>query len=309
MATADGSVTIVTLDRAALAPILVRPPRSATLQSRWLSPLALADLDGNGTLEILVASETALHALSATGAELQGWPYPFRLDPALEREPEPGRGAGSPLVADLDGDGTVEIALHLPGGAWLVWSPNAERRRDLEAALPARAEFTPLLADLDGQPGAELAAFGRFDAATRYLAAPDSLVTTPVTEIGVWMLPHAGRVAWGELGGGPGHAFLDASERQVTPSANDSALPSFVVGPNPAANELRARIVLTEAATVHCQLFNLEGELVAEGSRAGSAGTLVEIPLAVSRLAPGIYLAQLDLSTGGRRTRPVAIRR
>ena len=167
--------------------------RVAALGAQSVSPLALADLDGNGTLEILLATESALHLLSSSGAEWPGWPYPFRLEPGLEREPQPGLGAGSPLVADLDGDGAQEIALHLPGGAFLVWNAGAERRHDLEAALPARGEFTPLVADLDAaSAGVELAALGRFGAAVGYVAAAESLVVSPRTQVAVWSVPGRG---------------------------------------------------------------------------------------------------------------------
>jgi hypothetical protein len=266
-------------------------------------------VDGDGTLEILLATESAMHVLSATGAALRGWPDPFRHEPGLEREPEPGRGAGSPLAADLDGDGALEIALHLPGGAWCVWDASGARRRDLETSLPARGEPTPLLADLDASPGLELAALGRFPVSQRYLAEPDSLITAARTEIVVWRLPAAGAVAWGEWGGGPGHAFFDDLARSVQPSPNDAALPSFAIGPNPAAAEVRARITLTAPARVRCRLFTLEGEVVRESERDGEAGTIVEIPIDLRGLASGPYLVQLELSTGGRRVRPLAVRR
>ena len=270
-----------------------------------LSPLALADLDGDGTLEILVASESAMHALSLTGAEMTGWPYEFRLEPGLERETDPGRGAGSPLAADLDGDGRVEVALHLPGGAFLVWDALGKRRRDLEAALPAGAGRTPLLGDLDGDGVLELAACGRF---ARLHAGYDSLLATPRTEIATWSLPRAGAIAWGELGGDGSHAFHDARRRPLRTYPNDIKLPSFVVGPNPASESVQARIRLTAPARVRCRLFDLEGQAVRDASREGAAGSIVEFSFDLRGLASGVYLAHLELSTGGHSTRPLAVR-
>ena len=172
-----------------------------------------------------------------------------------------------------------------------------------------RSLTTPLLADLDTSPGLELAALGRFAVSQRYLAEPESLVTAARTEIAVWRLPVAGAVAWGEWGGGPGHAFFDGLSRPVQSAPNDVALSSFAVGPNPAGAEARARVTLTAAARVRCRLFTLEGEAVRESEREGAPGTIVEIPIDLRGLASGTYLVQLELSTGGRRVRPLAVGR
>jgi hypothetical protein len=251
-----------------------------------------------------------LHVLSATGAEMSGWPYPFRSEASLEHEPQPGRGAGSPLAADLDGDGQSEIFLQLPGGALLVWDARGHRRRDLEAALPARAESTPLLADLDPTAvGLELASLGHFDAARGHRAGSDSLITAPHTELAIWSWSRAAGLEWGELGGAGTHSFHSTSERHVRTAPNDAGLSSFVVGPNPATDRVQARVQLTAPARVRCRLFNLEGEKVLEASSDGVAGTIVELTFDVGRLASGVYLVQMELSTGGRRTRPVAVTR
>jgi hypothetical protein len=56
-------------------------------------------------------------------------------------------------------------------------------------------------------------------------------------------------------------------------------------------------------------LFDLEGQVVREARQQGGAGSIVEIVLDLRGIAPGVYLAQLELSTGGRRTRPLAVKR
>jgi hypothetical protein len=247
--------------------------------------------------------------MSLTGAALAGWPHRLEPEPGLRPAPAPGRGAGSPLAADLDGDGAPEVLVHLAGGALRVSSAGGVRRRELEAALPAWAASSPILADLDpAQPGLEMAAFGSF-LALRGAAGPDSLDLARVAEIATWSLPAVRSVPWGEWGGGPGHAFRADSDAGVQPTPNDAALPSFAVGPNPAATSLQARVRLTSPARVRCRIFDLEGEVVAERSADGLAGTIVEFTFDVGRLAAGVYLAQMEVSSGGSRTRPVVVRR
>ena len=125
----------------------------------------------------------------------------------------------------------------------------------------------------------------------------------------MWSWPRLGEVAWAEVGGGSGHAFLSRFERELLPQANDASLSSFVVAPNPAAVDLRARVELTAPSTASCDLYNLEGERVRGQSRAGTTGEIVEFHFDVSGLASGIYLARMELSSGGTKVLPVAIRR
>jgi M6 family metalloprotease-like protein len=280
--------------------------RLVELGDRGFSPLALADLDGDGTLEVLAVGRRAMHVLSATGAERHGWPYPFDREPALQNEPAPGDAAGGPLVADLDDAGGLEILAHLRGGAMLVWNASGERRPDLEAALPARAAGTPLIAD------SLLVTAGRFSPTRAYLAGPGRLATAPAGELAVFrLLPQANlphlRTVWGELGGSPGHTFRDDAPRSVMQSANDPSLASFAAGPNPARDRLRLRIELSADAAVHCRMFDLEGQIVRAAERQGSAGTVEEFEIDVHDLASGVYIAQLELSTGGRRSTPVVV--
>jgi hypothetical protein len=313
----DGSDEVVLLDDAgalfhATSPrpgVLVVQPM-ADVHDSGFSPLAAADLDADGALEILAVGANAMHVLSFSGAAKAGWPDSFARDPALANEPEAGRGAGTPLVADLDQDGASEVLAHLAGGALRFWGRDGRRRGDLETALPATAVASALVADLDGDGRAELAALGRFSRLVSYRAPSEDLVLEPRTELGIWRSGMIVRdVAWGELGGNSRHDFHAARPGSIRPRPNDAALPSFVVAPNPASKLLQARVELTAPATVRCGLFNLEGEIVAEHSRAGSTGEIVEFTFDVSRLASGIYLARLELSTGGTRLRPVAIRR
>jgi hypothetical protein len=66
---------------------------------------------------------------------------------------------------------------------------------------------------------------------------------------------------------------------------------------------------LTSPARVHCRLFDLEGEMVGEKSSPGVPGSIVEFTFDLHGVASGTYLVQLELSTGGRRTRPLVVTR
>lgn len=272
------------------------------------SPPALADLNGDQTLEIVFTGAHAVHALSSSGAELRGWPYVLAQDAGLRDAAEPGRDAGAPVVADLDGDGRLDVLVHLRDGACLVLDTDGRRRRDLEIALPARAAGTPALLDLENDGRFELVAAGSFDVLRGYDAGPEHARTERRGELAVLQWPDAVRVAWSQLGGGPGHTFRDDSARRVEERANAPGIPSFAVGPNPAGEEVRARVELTAAATALCRLFDLEGQIVRAERRAGGAGAILEFQFDCRSLASGVYVLQMDVPGAGRRSVPVVVR-
>jgi hypothetical protein len=88
---------------------------------------AVADLDGDGSLEILIGGEDRrLHAFHHDGVPVSGFPIEIGAE-----------ARGTPAVWDLDGDGVVEIALagwdrklhvwrypgffNVLGAAWPMW--------------------------------------------------------------------------------------------------------------------------------------------------------------------------------------------
>ncbi len=77
----------------------------------------IADVDGDGVGDIIVAgfttilpSDGVLYAWTATGDLIAGFPmvFPFR-----------GLGSGSPVVADIDGDGMAEISISTTPGIFV----------------------------------------------------------------------------------------------------------------------------------------------------------------------------------------------
>ena len=202
-----------------------RAPRSRGARFRTL---AVADLDGDGTREVVAGSAhlqatEQLVALTAAGAVLPGWP--------ARRSGEPGFGWGlfneNVAIADLDGDGDLELvnptdthyvtALDHQGGQ-LSASAHVRRGKGLEPGGGARdqaadlrgyaqcgvehrpnfADSAPAIGDLDGDGTPEIVIVGNVQScAGEY----QSLYHAPIV---LRRRPHAlGRAGERRLDGAP----------------------------------------------------------------------------------------------------------
>ncbi len=115
------------------------------------APPTLADIDGDGVDEIFIAEEDfAMHAYTAVGALLPGWPV---------------RGGGSqgyhtPAVADLDGDGDLEVVFTT---GWATGGANLHAVHHDGTAVTGfplvfntDADSFPVIGDVDGDGAPEI---------------------------------------------------------------------------------------------------------------------------------------------------------
>ncbi|MCC6225333.1 MAG: VCBS repeat-containing protein [Microthrixaceae bacterium] len=101
---------------------------------------AFGDLDGDGRDELIVATDDGyVHAFGADGSEPHGWPvrtqaapwWPTRSRIAVGEKIPPAHnsiGVGAPVVADLDGDGRLDVATTDGGGSVTVWDATGRER-------------------------------------------------------------------------------------------------------------------------------------------------------------------------------------
>ena len=136
---------------------------------------ALADLDGDFDLEVVFntlqkidsAPEGWVYAVSGSGAALAGWPQRPNTPATCDTQIHYGTSS-SPVIADLDGDGSLEIALN---SNWEVvaWSAAGVQLTRADSCPDPPTDWLlttggPLgaigAADLDGDGAAELVAAG-----------------------------------------------------------------------------------------------------------------------------------------------------
>lgn len=101
---------------------------------------ALADLDGDTKLEVIIGStDRRVYALRGDGSPLTGWP----------RETG-GIVTSSPAVGDLDADGVLDVVVGSGDGKVYVWSADGRPKAGWPFETGLSIDSSPALADLDG---------------------------------------------------------------------------------------------------------------------------------------------------------------
>lgn len=182
-----------------------------TLQNVWSfqtddnassADAVLVDLDGDGRVEIVKSVD------NYAGDEAHDAIYAIKTDGKMLWKAPGISGEDSPNVADLDGDGSVEIVGMTFGGEvyCLDASGKFRWRKDLRPELDehAHAYMTPILCDLDGDAELEILAMtngGYFSSAQNAKAANGVLVALSATGEVLDRIDLGGPRYWG-------HAFV-----------------------------------------------------------------------------------------------------
>ena len=123
-----------------------------------VSAPAIADLDGDGKLEIVFATWSGtVYVINAKGQDLPGWPRRLPLIPSCSLDPSKltpppcmdtahdfARGTfGAPVIIDMNKDGRPEIVVGAFDGNIYVFKSDASALDGFPVALVARSTATP----------------------------------------------------------------------------------------------------------------------------------------------------------------------
>ena len=239
---------------------------------------ALADVDGDGYLEIVTATSNSLHVVRANGLQQANFPISRGID-GLNYEP---------VLADIDADGRQEILAGTFQGI-AAFDDTAVPLAGFPLLTESGLSWTPVVADVDGDGALELAA-----------VAGDELYLWSLTDLSSTYGGSA--VGWGQSGRrAHGRYSHPALGRVPDAGPGTSLLPERQVYcyPNPAAADevVHVRFYLSRAADIELEVFDALGERV-ERIRVGSGSMQVpaenEIEFSAADLASGLYLCQVE---------------
>lgn len=249
---------------------------------------ALADLDGNGTYDILFNQADGVYAYNLTGSPIAGFP----LQPPLSPDE---KLIATPLLADADGDQQPDIITATSAGQVLGLKLNGSPLEGFPLSAGSGMESGPVILQLDEDEGLEL------------------MAATTAGSVYAWQLkagPEQGGLKWAQANyGSDNNVYL--SEKLNYLARGRELLPEEYAYnyPNPnEENHTTIRYYLNEDASVKIRLFDTAGFLVDEFNGPGKGRTDNEIRWDVTDVASGVYLCQIEAkSASGMQRRIIKI--
>jgi hypothetical protein len=296
-------------------------PTVVTLRAGSPSAPAIGDVDLDGTLEVAVWDAEYMYLFESNGRLATEWPKRI-VDPAAGEQPPmtPVRALESAVIADLDGDGAVDVLFPLEDGTLRAFSFDGTAIDGFPRVGPAGIGAAPTVAPVSGGGDFSLVMAGTVSPIRAIETVLDTLVTDERTAVSIQSLPGSsdtGRRFWSSALGGPERQGRVEDSAPLKSAANLFDESTFMVYPNPVTGPVvNVRVMLNGRATVRVNIYNLEGEETF--SRAYTAngsdliGTPFDEPVDVSGMVSGVYFVRVRVegdAGSGKMIKPFAIRR
>ncbi|MEO0072720.1 MAG: FG-GAP-like repeat-containing protein [candidate division WOR-3 bacterium] len=259
-------------------PIITRPVSSG---------IAVADLNKDGFLDIILAAANKIYAFNFNGALLTN--YPIILDSTYSQTELVGNYlitidipfvfASTPVIADLNCDGYCDVIIGSPQWGLLGFDGKTQTTIDYFPLLSASSiSATPLIADIDSDGDVEI------------------IVGSNNGILYGWDIPGAtNQIFWGQYLGGSAHWNLYNKPLEV-PQISGSLIKDFFSYPNPADQEIVIRYWLgLDVTNVKLSLLDILGKPICEF--AGSSIPLIdnETKIKLDDIKNGIYILRLEV--------------
>ncbi|MFT5233400.1 MAG: M6 family metalloprotease-like protein [Candidatus Krumholzibacteriia bacterium] len=265
---------------------------------------AVADVDGDGRHDVVLATATRVFGFNSDGLPLRGYPVKFYDLFAL---PDSLRIRGPLVVADGTGDGINDVFFNTTGGHLLGLNANGRlhegfplRWGDVSESSFTIGGETDRVLWLVSSGGYDTGFKGR-NAVNGRVSAYGLLPTAPTDErTSEWLGPYGGPSRNGPAGEAK-------SLGSLAPIASETE--QVYLYPNPMSGEdVKVRFFSAGSGAAKIAVYNLGGELVADKSMPVIAGALNEIEMSLPSLVSGMYMARLEYdSTSGRTVRTMTL--
>lgn len=254
-------------------------------QSGGLSPLAVGDIDNDGSRDVVFGVQNKLYALNQAGAAVDH--FPITLPAAI---------SGAPIIVRVAQDSTeTQIVVTTSSGLVAAYSNHGKMLAGFPLAISAANDAT-------------LASFGLSTAGSSKVT-PVVVVADESGFLSAWELQAADRptavleMPWGSYRGNTSHTGSDLTPViPVSPSADFFPASRAYNWPNPVYDgKTYIRYFVRENATVRIKIFDLAGELVDEFTGPGVGGFDNEVEWNASTIQSGVYFAHIEAHAGPQR--------
>lgn len=244
-----------------------------------LSSPILADVNGDGSLDIVSVSGGRVWCMNANGTLIEG--FPARVA-AADAE------CSTPIIGDVDGDGHMDILVSTSEGLITAVSADGGRVEGFPLPLYGKKAVAPTLADVDGDGRIEI------------LAASDG------GQMAVWdmdgsaeNLSEAWPMARHDAAGSGRSGFVPGP---VGPASSGGLLPARYAYnyPNPAYDDFTViRYRLREASRVRISIHSLAGAEIASFEGPGDGPGDHEAVWSLKGVDSGVYTCRIHASASG----------
>ncbi len=254
-----------------------------SLQVIPVGDFALADMDGNGTLDIVFNSVNEIWTINTNGTKVTN----FSIRPVFER---PDSLIGTPLIADLNGDKQAEIVVATKSGGLLAVDVQGRLLNDFPLSIGGRLTRSPAIVQWDDDQPFELLAVTENGVMEVWelSTSPDAALIWPMAQLN----PQA-------------NPFLVLQPDQLVKKPSDLLPANRVYNyPNPNEGDFTTiRFYVSSDAQVDVRIFDLAGSLVKTFSVQARGKADSEIVWNVADVAAGVYLCQVEARTGDKTER------
>ncbi len=253
-----------------------------------ISGPVISDLDGDGSRDIIFATQTKVYAIQYDGAVLDGFPISTIGSEVLPSDAN--RIVGSIAVADLDGSGKPDIIFGTEGG-------------EIYAFSGATAKIVPgfplsVGSGLAGSP------------AVAYDSVSGNLYLAAISKNGhlySWTFKgtSSSQIVWGNLLGDNYHTnaiTTDLASQILPPSSTLMPADQVYNWPNPVTGGLtKIHFYLSTNAKVSVGIYSFAGSKVADFEVNGVGGMANEIDWNTGGVQSGVYFARVEAVSSNER--------
>ncbi len=267
--------------------------------------LALGDLDADGRPDLVFAGTDRVYAVDVSGLPLKGWPVRIAgtesVGQATSSKAYPAGILGStPLVADLDGNGTFEVVAGSPDGQILAWTAAGKAYAGKALAKTAGSGVAPTYA----QASWPLAAGGQILETNRPAYLPvaflggkaDKLSSlSSLSTLDAFVVPGA-RAPWAMAQGGAGRSGYLPDSLLGTAKPLAAGIGDFHLFPSPVrGGKATFRYELGKTASrVKLTIYDQTGfQVLSRDDLPAEAGRR-ELALTGLAWGTGVYAARLE---------------